>query len=779
MNIITMNSVRIILTTLLCTATISTIVAQETKAGIIDKTGNFVVYPQYDEIGVFHEGLACVENDGKWGFIDKTGREVISPQYDEAAVFQDGLAVVKKNGRYVIIDKSGKEFTMSHYRSFGSFVDGLAVVVTDDCEMIKSDYHDYYDRKCFTFKKGFIDRTGKEIIPPQYAFAYSFSEGLAIVANISDSNHYCEWLYALFPPDYGDNGCKWGAIDKTGKVVVPLQYDFVESFNGGLASVRKDDKWGLIDKTGREIVPPRYYDKYSHPDDMMKFYEGLAIVRRDRNYGMIDRTGKEIIPPLYDRIGYFIEGLAPVKKNGKWGFIDKSGKIVVQPQYEDVFDEGRDEGYDGEGWLERVKKNGKWGFVDKTGKEIVAPIYEWVTGFQEGFAALEIGCGWREDLGVYCCSRGFIDKTGTIVVPPRYDQVGYFHEGLAAVQKGYKLGFIDKTGKEVIPLIYDNYMGLLSLGGDVRFQEGYVAVEIDGKWGFIDKTGSVTIPIQYKEVRDFSEGLAVVYVNSEDVALFEKYHKKIQTIWNECNQKLMNDPYNTENVQLDPISIMEYFWNPRLSTITDSIATELKQKTKELQNDCYNRLKTNKPEIFAGIYMRLHPEAKSVWENLKLECRCNNNTEAELVIKIADNNIPQCICRNEYWNQYGILFSSRTEFDSIYNISEKAFLDDVTLRQSLKSNIQEIASLLSGLKSAKFKDGLTGKQENVIRILQKVQYHQGKYYYDEVVEMMFTVDASMTKEWEKNGQLFSSRNEFYEAYVSGNYKDVLKEKKSK
>lgn len=84
--------------------------------------------------------------------------------------------------------------------------------------------------------------------------------------------------------------------------------------------------------------------------------------------------------------------------------------------------------------------------------------------------------------------------------------------------------------------------------------------------------------------------------------------------------------------------------------------------------------------------------------------------------------------------------------------------------------------MLAGLKSAKFKDGLTGKQKDVIQILRKVQYHKGKYYYGEVLEMMFSADAIMTKEWEKNGQYFSSKNEFYEAYISGYYKKILKEK---
>jgi hypothetical protein len=44
---------------------------------------------------------------------------------------------------------------------------------------------------------------------------------------------------------------KWGYIDKTGRTIIPIEYDYVESFNSeGLAKVKKDEKYGFIDRTG-------------------------------------------------------------------------------------------------------------------------------------------------------------------------------------------------------------------------------------------------------------------------------------------------------------------------------------------------------------------------------------------------------------------------------------------------------------------------------------------------------------------------------------------------
>ena len=117
---------------------------------------------------------------------------------------------------------------------------------------------------------------------------------------------------------------KWGFIDNTGKMVVPLQYDLVLGFNEGLALVRVGEKWGFIDKTGQVVIPPRY----DFPD---LFSEGLAAVKIGHKFGFIDKTGKMVVPPQYDFAWGFLEGLASVMVGEKSGYIDKAGKYVWKP----------------------------------------------------------------------------------------------------------------------------------------------------------------------------------------------------------------------------------------------------------------------------------------------------------------------------------------------------------------------------------------------------------------------------------------------------------------
>ena len=67
-------------------------------------------------------------------------------------------------------------------------------------------------------KTGFVDETGKEVIPLKYDFVKPFSEGLAVVAI-----HEPLPQGILFPT-------KYGFVDKTGKEIVPPKYDYAESF---------------------------------------------------------------------------------------------------------------------------------------------------------------------------------------------------------------------------------------------------------------------------------------------------------------------------------------------------------------------------------------------------------------------------------------------------------------------------------------------------------------------------------------------------------------------
>src|SRR6516164_8860197 len=303
--------------------------------------------------------LYPVVEHGKWGYMDKSGKIVIAPQYYDAYPFKEGMARVQP--WQVLLSKAIRVY--------------------------------------------FIDKSGKIRTPKVYSDAEDFSEGLALV---------------IVPGEKG-----FGYIDATGNMIIP-QDDSHEAggqFRESLATIKQGGQWGYMNKTGKMVIQPQF-------KQALRFSEGLAAVKSGDKWGYIDKSGKLAIAPQYEMAYQHVEGLAAVKDGGKWGFIDNTGKMIIAPQFEEAF--GFSEG------LVDVKQGGRWGYIDKSGKMMIPAKYDAVHAHFEGLAGVKEGKKW-----------GFIDKTGVMVISPQFDEAGRFTNGLAEVKVGKKFGYIDHTGKFV------------------------------------------------------------------------------------------------------------------------------------------------------------------------------------------------------------------------------------------------------------------------------------------------------------------------------------------
>jgi len=124
-----------------------------------------------------------------------------------------------------------------------------------------------------------------------------------------------------------ENG-KFGFIDRTGKAVIPCIYENTYGFTEGRAGVRLKGRIGYLDRTGKMVIPAQFEDGYA-------FFEGLAWVKIEGKYAWIDRQGKVVIAPTsYEEVATgFSDGLTAVKQNGRWGYINQQGQMVIRPQY--------------------------------------------------------------------------------------------------------------------------------------------------------------------------------------------------------------------------------------------------------------------------------------------------------------------------------------------------------------------------------------------------------------------------------------------------------------
>lgn len=329
--------------------------------GYINKSGEYVIQPQFEKADSFSGKMAPAMKDKKWGFINTSGEWVIQPEYDRVKAFNSGYALVFQNDQWKYINTKGETLSTPATEKYYDFDNGVAIIRSGE-------------------KIGLIDTNGKTIIEPKYDEIKGFNNG-----------------HAKFK-----SGENWGLLNAKGEVVVPAEYNEIgdfskngiwarkgESFgvlnNGTFSAIqgidkiwdftndsqltyaRSNKKMGFINGKGEWVIQPAY-------DKARAFNAGFAPVNDGETWSYINEKGEKLGNNGYADAEIFSDnGLAPVKEKKLWGFIDKSGKLVIPAEYDissglGFLQSGSDKGFIN--GIARVKKNKEWGFIDEKGQVI-------------------------------------------------------------------------------------------------------------------------------------------------------------------------------------------------------------------------------------------------------------------------------------------------------------------------------------------------------------------------------------------------------------------------
>lgn len=295
---------------------------------------------------------------------------------------------------------------------------------------------------------GYIDTSGKEVLPITHYFAQPFSDGLGMVEEPKGT---------LF------------CVDKTGKKVLDLgAFESGFSFRNGFATVADKTGYGLIDKTGKLVIP------CISGQAIFELQPGHYILTKEGYKTIVDAQGKNSLPLKGFNSIYYdeVNNQYALDTDTGWVISGADGKIKFKTGAEGLINNG--------GGVYFLSKNipgsGTQNAVMNGKGELVVPY------------------------GKYYSINSFVGN-GLICVGQKTGEAPTEEAGISNVLQ--KIGYIDVNGKEVIPLEFEDLMN--------DFSEGMCVVKKAGKIGYIDNTGKLIIPCKFTRAEPFIHGYAKVW----------------------------------------------------------------------------------------------------------------------------------------------------------------------------------------------------------------------------------------------------------------------------
>lgn len=358
-------------------------------------------------------------NIEKWGLCSLNGEVVLEACFDEVGGYGSGLVSVAKT-----------------FRENG------------------------YDEQLW----GFVDIKGNVVINFKYAYAGTFSHG---IAQVSCKKHGSYISYNN-PQSYLGKSIttsKLGLISTNGKELTDFVYEkFMEHSSGDILAYYyyQNDSPILITAKGAIYCENDNIYLYGY-DWCSSIYHGLCIVMKGQRYGIVEKSGAVSFPlsEMGDvKIATNPEGYIAFSKYEVFRDVTKDGRIIT------CLDGNRIELPVGIHWCDEwidgfiaVESNGKWGLLNSEFVFVLETKYESIQ--------------YIGNKRVLCCSNEndkdsysiYSIETGLFMHLP-YDICSHFENGCAivgrkyncglidAVWNKYAYGLIDNLGKELLPCNY-------------------------------------------------------------------------------------------------------------------------------------------------------------------------------------------------------------------------------------------------------------------------------------------------------------------------------------
>lgn len=436
------------------------------KYGLINDRGEVMFNPEFDMLPYFDtDGIASVKNVMKEGWIDTTGKYLYFGQlsYFRDCGGTDKMIAYEVGGKIGFLSKNDDRKIPLVYNQLGDcFLNGLAKVKKGD-------------------KWLYINTNGDEIcsVPADGRAKMTYSANIIVMKNGSD--------FRLVTP--------------TG-AQVPLTgfQDVDDAASCGFLRVKKGGKWGAIDYSGREVVPAVY-------DEMTKFCNCYSIVKKGGKFGLLYKSSV-VLEPVYDKLndgGHFFDSNCNSYLEGRESnvfyiqaiqgpdndkFVILDGKVLIKTK-DEVRLEKPSNLYTIVKLAEMgIYSNAKVGLIDPKGKILVQPSYrniKLMPGGDKYFVYTSISSN----------RQGMLDEKGAEVTPAIADKIISFDGNLLYLKNEGDVTCYTKLGAPLLPKGYD-------VNGRILKDKK------SGKFGVMDEFGNIRLYPNYAKVVGATQSTAVV-----------------------------------------------------------------------------------------------------------------------------------------------------------------------------------------------------------------------------------------------------------------------------
>ena len=309
------------------------------RKGLMSRAGEELVPCAFDDCGVIDEHFLWARGDKTYGIYSSEGEKVQPCKFNSFFIYEGKKKKEVSLSDFAQLDRrqhpdlyavvSGKVGTLDS-KNFTTKLPCAYDYLSDFAPRMKITNGVLTEQRLavcrLNGKYGIVNSEGKQIQP------MGFDE---LRNDVSDPS-------SKELPDMGSArdlhiriGDKWGILTANGEQLAEVKFDSVGVFHDGLAVVKAAERYGYIDRSGAIVIPIQWMAAYD-------FSEGLAALRVDKkHFQFINTAGTVVIKSKkYDSVGRFRNGVCRVVKGGKVKWIDTKGKELKEESNSAKEDEG-------------------------------------------------------------------------------------------------------------------------------------------------------------------------------------------------------------------------------------------------------------------------------------------------------------------------------------------------------------------------------------------------------------------------------------------------------